>query len=48
MEKLLTQTELTLDAIAARCGFTHPQYMAEAFRKRHGITPGEFRKRRAV
>lgn len=48
VEKLLTQTELTLDAIAARCGFTHPQYMAEAFRKRHGITPGEFRKRRAV
>lgn len=48
VEKLLTQTELTLDAIAARCGFTHPQYMAEAFRKRNGITPGEFRKRRSL
>ncbi|MCB1279061.1 DNA-binding transcriptional regulator, partial [Prosthecobacter sp.] len=48
VEKLLSQTELTLDAIAARCGFAHPQYMAEAFRKRHGITPGEFRKRRVV
>ena len=48
VEKLLTQTELTLDAIAARCGFTHPQYMAGAFRKRNGITPGEFRKRRAL
>lgn len=46
VEKLLTQTDLTLDAIAARCGFTHPQYMAEAFRKRSGMTPGEFRKRR--
>lgn len=48
VEKLLTQTDLTLDAIAARCGFAHPQYMAEAFRKRNGMTPGEFRKRRAV
>jgi len=46
VEKLLAQTDLTLDAIAARCGFTHPQYMAEAFKKRQGITPGEFRKRR--
>ncbi len=48
VEKLLTQTDLTLDAIAARCGFTHPQYMAGAFRKRTGMTPGEFRRQRAV
>ena len=48
VEQLLTQTDLTLDAIAARCGFTHPQYMAEAFRKRSGMTPGEFRRQRAV
>jgi LacI family transcriptional regulator len=46
VEKLLTQTDLTLDVIAARCGFNHPQYMAEAFRKRSGITPGEFRRSR--
>jgi LacI family transcriptional regulator len=46
VEKFLTQTDLTLDTIAARCGFTHPQYMAEAFRKRSGITPGEFRRSR--
>lgn len=48
VEKLLTQTDLTLDAIAARCGFNHPQYMAEAFRKRTGMTPGEFRRQRTV
>lgn len=48
VEKLLSQTDLTLEAIAARCGFNHPQYMAEAFRKRAGLTPGEFRRRRAV
>ena len=45
VEKLLAETDLTLDAIAARAGFTHPQYMAEAFRKRTGLTPGEFRRR---
>jgi len=45
VEKLLSGTDLTLDAIAARCGFTHPRYMAEAFRRRRGITPGEFRRR---
>jgi len=47
VEKLLIQTDLTLDAIAAKCGFTHPQYMAEAFRKRTGMTPGTFRRKRA-
>jgi LacI family transcriptional regulator len=47
VEKLLLQTDLTLDAIAAKCGFTHPQYMAEAFRKRTGMTPGTFRKKQA-
>ena len=48
VEKLLAQTDLTLDAIAARCGFTHPQYMAEAFRRRTGTTPGQFRRTKAV
>lgn len=48
VEKLLVETDLTLDAIAARCGFTHPQYMAEAFRKRAGMTPGEFRKKKSL
>ncbi|MBL9131200.1 MAG: DNA-binding transcriptional regulator, partial [Verrucomicrobiaceae bacterium] len=46
VEQLLTHTGLTLDAIAAKCGFTHPQYMAEAFRKRTGLTPGQFRRSR--
>lgn len=48
VERLLTQTDLTLDAIAAKAGFTHPQYMAEAFRKRTGETPGHYRKRLKV
>lgn len=48
VERLLAQTDLTLDAIAERAGFKHPQYMAEAFRKRAGITPGEYRRRNRV
>ena len=48
VETLLAQTDLTLDQIAERAGFQHPQYMAEAFRKRSAITPGEFRKRRNI
>jgi LacI family transcriptional regulator len=48
VEALLSQTDLTLDAIADRTGFAHPQYMAEAFRKRTGSTPGQFRARRSV
>ena len=44
VERLLAQTDLTLDAIAERAGFKHPQYMAEAFRKRTGSTPGEYRR----
>lgn len=46
VERLLIETDLTLDSIAERAGFKHPQYMAEAFRKRQGVTPGEFRRRR--
>ncbi|HYF36816.1 MAG TPA: DNA-binding transcriptional regulator [Prosthecobacter sp.] len=48
VEGLLAQTDLTLDAIAERTGFAHPQYMAEAFRKRTGLTPGQFRSRRKI
>lgn len=48
VEKLLSHTDMTLEAIAARAGFAHPQYMAEAFRKRTGQTPGQFRERRKI
>ncbi len=48
VERLLAQTDLTLDAIAERAGFKHPQYMAEAFRNRFGVTPGEYRKKNRI
>lgn len=48
VERLLAQTDLTLDAIAERTGFRHPQYMAEAFHKRLGMTPGAYRRQNRV
>jgi LacI family transcriptional regulator len=48
VERLLMETDLTLAAIAERAGFEYPQYMAEAFHRRTGITPGEFRARRKI
>jgi LacI family transcriptional regulator len=48
VERLLAQTDLTLDAIAERAGFKYPQYMAEAFHKRSGMTPGAYRRQNRV
>lgn len=45
VERLLVETDLTLEAVAEKAGFRHPQYMAEAFRKRTGLTPGAFRRK---
>lgn len=44
MKRFLNETDLKLDAIAARCGFSHTPYMAAQFRKHYGMTPGDFRK----
>ncbi len=43
VRELLADTELPLTAIAEKAGFRHPQYMAEAFKRRFGQTPGAFR-----
>ena len=43
VQALLSETDLPLAAIAERCGFVHPQYMAEAFKKLYGVTPGGYR-----
>ncbi|MEN6448931.1 MAG: helix-turn-helix domain-containing protein, partial [Thermoguttaceae bacterium] len=43
VRELLSETELSLAAIAGKVGFNYPQYMAEAFKRRFGQTPGEFR-----
>jgi LacI family transcriptional regulator len=43
VERLLLETDLTIDVIASQCGFTHSHYLHSAFKLRHGMTPGEFR-----
>jgi len=44
VERLLRETDLTIDAIAAQTGFTHSHYLQAAFKEAHGQTPGEFRR----
>ena len=46
--QLLAESDLTLAAVAKLAGFDHPEYMSRLFRKKMGITPGEFRKRAGV
>lgn len=46
VERLLQDTDLTIEAIAEQTGFTHSHYLQAAFKERHGITPGQFRKGR--
>jgi LacI family transcriptional regulator len=45
VERLLSDTNLTIDAIAEQTGFTHSHYLQAAFKQRHGTTPGRFRRR---
>jgi LacI family transcriptional regulator len=45
MKRFLSETNLKLDVIAHRCGFSHTSYMAAQFRKHFDMTPREFRKK---
>lgn len=40
---LLIETDLTLEAIAERCGFKHGEYFGAVFLRESGQTPGEYR-----
>jgi LacI family transcriptional regulator len=42
--QLLAESDLTLAEVAKIAGFEHPEYMSRLFRKKMGVTPGEFRK----
>jgi LacI family transcriptional regulator len=42
-ERLLRETTLTLDQIAARCGLEYSEYLSVLFRKHRNMTPGEYR-----
>ena len=43
VKQLLTNTDLTLEAIAHRCGFRHAEYMSVVFKRVTATTPGKFR-----
>jgi LacI family transcriptional regulator len=42
--RLLAESDLSLAEVAQKAGFEHPEYMNRLFKKKMGITPGEFRK----
>jgi LacI family transcriptional regulator len=45
VRRLLAESDLTLAEVAEKAGFEHPEYMSRLFKKKMGITPGEFRRR---
>jgi LacI family transcriptional regulator len=42
--RLLRETDLTLDEIAARTGFPHAEYLSVVFKRRQGAAPGVYRR----
>jgi LacI family transcriptional regulator len=48
VERLLRETDLTIDTIAAQTGFAHSHYLQAAFKETHGTTPGEWRRAQMV
>ena len=40
---LFRSTDLSIAKVAALCGFEHVEYLGVSFRKRFGITPGQYR-----
>jgi len=45
VERLLRETDLTIEAIAEQTGFAHSHYLQAAFKERHRMTPGDFRRK---
>ncbi len=44
VERLLSETDLTIETIAAQTGFAHSHYLQAAFKEMHGQTPGAWRR----
>ena len=44
VKRLLEETELSLEEIANRSGFAHPEYLSVAFKREISVTPSEYRK----
>jgi LacI family transcriptional regulator len=47
-EQLLTETDLSLAAVAERTGFRHAEYLSVAFKRAIGQTPGRYRSERVL
>jgi LacI family transcriptional regulator len=47
IKQLLVETELSLETIAERAGFTHPEYLSASFRKATGSTLAAYRREHA-
>jgi LacI family transcriptional regulator len=45
VERLLRETDLTIDVIALQTGFAHSHYLQAAFKESCGMTPGQFRRK---
>ena len=43
VERLLLETDLTIDVIARQTGFSHSHYLQAIFKQSYGQTPGAFR-----
>lgn len=44
VNRLLRNSDLTIETIAEHSGFTHAHYLQTSYRERYGMTPGEYRK----
>ncbi|WP_165071338.1 XylR family transcriptional regulator [Paludisphaera rhizosphaerae] len=47
LRQLLAETDLKLDVVARKAGFHYIGYMCSFFKKRTGVTPGDYRRSRA-
>ena len=42
--QLLSESDLPLEVVAERCGFSSCKYFGDAFRRELGVRPGAYRK----
>ena len=45
VNRLLRNSDLTIETIAELTGFTQAHYLQTSYRERCGMTPGEYRKK---